>query len=485
MPSRSGASKKAPHHRKRPGIPALLVLLGTTIGVGSSAHAQTGLDRVFVLPQVVGSTPTTSNSGSDTTSDLRARQQALLDRTIRNPADLETTYAYVDASLALHDTEAAIGALERLVDYNPTLARANYQLGVLYYQLGSFDAAARYFRAAGASPTVEPQIQARIEALYPETVKQQSPSRWSGFLQTGIRYQSNASFIPEGGVVRLNGQDLLLLPSERRRADGSVFGLAQIAHDYDLQNQRGDVLETRFVGLGTKQFGVSEFDFGYVEASFGPRFGLPELMPGASIKPYVVGQTSLLRGEPAPYVSSGGGGVTLRLPIFANLTLDPGVEARVLGVNGRDALNASTVDSGHSIAGYLVTTAKLADDVDLEARFVGIRAEAGQPAQSFSKAGASLALSFQFDPPSDLIARKWKLSPFGGGAFLDFDRANAFVDPRIARRDKEYSAGVMLDAPLTATFGVSATVQYDRIDSNLPNYRQRGITVLGGPTARF
>jgi hypothetical protein len=59
------------------------------------------------------------------------------------------------------------------------------------------------------------------------------------------------------------------------------------------------------------------------------------------------------------------------------------------------------------------------------------------------------------------------------------------VDPRVTRHDTEVSAGVLLDAPLTGMFGVSAMVQFERIDSNLPNYRQRGVTVLGGPTARF
>ena len=467
--------------RSRHGIAAASVLLA--MGLAAPARAQSFLVR----PPPYEPTVTLPGRASETSGppDLRARQQALLERTRRNPLDFEATYDYVADSIGLHDKEAAIGALERLVNYNPRLARARYELGSLYFQMGSFDAAAHYLRTAAESPTLDPAVQARVEALYPEAVKQQGQSRWSGFLQAGLRYQSNASFIPSGGVLRLGGQDFLLTPQARRRADGSAFGLAQIGNDYDLQNQRGDVLETRILAFGSKQFQAADYDFGYLEVAFGPRFNLPELMQGASIKPSLVGQTSLLRGERAPYVSSGGAGVSMRLPVTPTLTLEPGIEARALGVNGQDGLGAATFGSGALVAGYVTASLALAPDLDLEARFIGVRSEADRATQNFTKGGAAVALSVQFDPPSDLIARKWRLSPFVGGALLGYDRTNPAIDPGVTRHDRELSTGLVLDAPLTATFGVSALLQYDRVDSNLPNYRQRGLTVLGGPTARF
>ena len=468
--------------------PAGLTLAALALAVGTvSARAQTA--PVLVRPDAVLA-PATPPGGAPAPAiaslDLRARQEALLARMRRDPTDHDATYAYVAVSNRLGDGEAAIGALERLLDYDPGLARAAYELGTLYHGLGSYDAASRYLRLAADSPRLEPVLASRVAALYADSVKQQSQSRWTGFIQAGLRFQSNATFIPAGGAVRLNGQDLFLAPAERRRrADGSGFALIQLGNDYDLENQRGDVLETRFLGFGSGQFSASAFDFGYAEASFGPRLGLPELMPGASIKPYIVGQTSALRAEGLPYVSSGGGGVTVRLPVASNVTLDLGVEGRAVGVSGRDPLNAATFNDGRSVAGYLVSSVRLTPDVDLEARVVGVRGDTDRAGQSFSKGGVSVALGVQFDAPSELIPRKWKLSPFVGGAALGVDRPNPAIDPRVARRDTEFSAGVALDAPLTAWLGLSALVQYDRIDSNIPNYRQRGLTVLGGPTARF
>jgi hypothetical protein len=39
--------------------------------------------------------------------------------------------------------------------------------------------------------------------------------------------------------------------------------------------------------------------------------------------------------------------------------------------------------------------------------------------------------------------------------------------------------------PVTASFGVSGTVQYARTNSNLQNFTNDDVTVLLGPTARF
>jgi hypothetical protein len=176
----------------------------------------------------------------------------------------------------------------------------------------------------------------------------------------------------------------------------------------------------------------------------------------------------------------------MRLPVLANLTVEPGLEGRALSVRDRDdAIAASTFNSGSALSAYLLSNAKLTDTIDLEARLIGVWADATLPSQSFGRFGWNVALNIQFDPPSELIPRKWKISPFVGGATVDFDGPNPAIDASVTRRDTEFRTGVLLDAPLTAMFGVSAALYYDRIDSNLTNYREHNLTVLGGPTARF
>jgi hypothetical protein len=43
----------------------------------------------------------------------------------------------------------------------------------------------------------------------------------------------------------------------------------------------------------------------------------------------------------------------------------------------------------------------------------------------------------------------------------------------------------MLATPITALFGITTTVQFDRTNSTLPNYRQSNFSILTGPTAQF
>lgn len=200
-----------------------------------------------------------------------SEQQNLFQQMVRNPSNHDVTFAYVKVATARGDYEAAIGALERLLFYNPKLTRVKYELGALYFRLGSYEMAKRYFKEALASPDIDPITKERVETYLPDTEKQLQPSRFSGFAQTGIRSQSNASFAPGAGVLRLGGQDLALLPTAQKKSDINWFGLVGLSHDYDLQNQRGDILETRAVGYLTEQSRLKDLNVGFVDVSFGSR----------------------------------------------------------------------------------------------------------------------------------------------------------------------------------------------------------------------
>src|SRR3954469_7939611 len=123
---------------------------------------------------------------------LASTQDRLWQAVARQPTNYNLTFDLVRVSSRLGDYEAAIGALERLLFYNPDLARIRYELGSLYYRLGSYEMAARYFKEALANPMLDRPTQERIETYLPLAEKQLQPSRFLGFLQAGIRTQSNA-----------------------------------------------------------------------------------------------------------------------------------------------------------------------------------------------------------------------------------------------------------------------------------------------------
>jgi len=413
-----------------------------------------------------------------------ARQDQLFQQMVRNPKNHELTFEFVRVATARGDYEAAIGALERLLFYNPKLTRVKYELGALYFRLGSYEMARRYFKEALASPDIDAITKQRVETYLPDTEKQLQQSRFSGFVQTGIRSQSNASFAPGGGVLRLGGQDLALLPTARQKSDINWFGLVGLSHDYDLQNQRGDVLETRAVGYLTQQSRLKDLNVGFFDVSFGPRLALaPELLPGATIKPYVVGGNTWLGGY--NYLSTVGAGVALKFPMNDRFSFGPDFEWRRAEFKTGDVVPVSGFNTGDWYTTSLSASWNIAQQIKLDARGLYRRGESAFVFQSFDQWAIEAALTLEFAPPADWMSRNWSIAPFVRRIETHFDAANPFIDPLTVRNDGQWSVGALFNAPITNAFGLSAAVQYDRTSSSLPNYRLENFSVMFGPTARF
>lgn len=413
-----------------------------------------------------------------------AEQDQLFQQMVRNPGNHEVTFAYVKVATARGDYEAAIGALERLLFYNPRLTRVKYELGALYFRLGSYEMAKRYFKEALASPDIDAITKERVETYLPDTEKQLQPSRFSGFAQTGIRSQSNASFAPGGGVLRLGGQDLALLPTARQKSDVNWFGLVGLAHDYDLQNQRGDILETRAVGYLTEQSRLKDLNVGFIDASFGPRLALaPELLPGVTVKPFVVGGMTWLDG--ATYLSTVGAGVSLKAAVNDRFSFGPEFEWRRAEFRTGDVVPVSGFNTGDWFTTSLSGSWTIAQQIKLDARGLYRRGDSAFVFQSFDQWAVEAALTLEFAPPFDWMSRNWSIAPFARWIDTRFDAPNPFIDPLTTRSDGQWSVGALFNAPVTKTFGVSAAIQYDKTNSSLPNYRLENFSVMFGPTARF
>ncbi len=411
-----------------------------------------------------------------------SEQQNLFQQMVRNPGNHEVTFAYVKVATSRGDYEAAIGALERLLFYNPKLTRVKYELGALYFRLGSYEMAKRYFKEALASPDIDPITKERVETYLPDTEKQLQPSRFSGFAQTGIRSQSNASFAPGAGVLRLGGQDLALLPTARQKSDINWFGLVGLSHDYDLQNQRGDVLETRAVGYLTEQSRMKDLNVGFVDLSFGPRLALaPELLPGVTIKPYVVGGNTWLGG--VSYFSTAGAGVGIKIPVNDRFSFGPDFEWRRADFRNTDPVAGFGSSDWYTTS--LTGSWNISQQIKLDARGLYRRGDASLVFQSFDQWAFEAALTLEFGPPVAWMSRNWSIAPFVRWIDTRFDAANPFIDPLTVRSDHQWSVGALFNAPITKNFGISAAVQYDKTDSSLPNYRLDNFSVMFGPTARF
>lgn len=411
-------------------------------------------------------------------------QQQLFEQTLREPMNHELTFEYARVATANGDYEAAIGAFERLLFYNPNLTRVKYELGTLYFRMGSYEMARRYFREALSSPDLHPVTRARIETYLPDAEKQLQQSRLSGYFNTGVRYQSNPGFAPSSGAILLGGQDFALLPTVQRRSDWNWFGIAGLSHDYDLQNQQGDTFETRFVGYATHQFRVKDLDVALFDLSWGPRLALaPELWPGATVKPYVVGGKAWIDGS--SYLATFGAGVSLSLPVTNRITLGPEFEWRRASIDSKGLSLLSGFDSGDWYTGGLASSIKIYEWLKLDTRGLYRRGESDLVWHSFDQWVGEAALTIEFAPPFEMISRNWSLVPFAKVIRTEFDAANPFINPLTVRADRQWIVGAMFNAPIAKGFGVSATVQYDKVDSTIKNYTQDNVSVMIGPTARF
>jgi tetratricopeptide (TPR) repeat protein len=422
-------------------------------------------------------------SGRDALAATVEDQQRLLAAMLHEPTNYDAAFEYVRVSEDLSDYEAAIGALERLLFYNPGLTRAQIELGMVYYRLGSYENALYHFKAASASPQLDPAVLPRLDAYASDTQKELQQSRFYGFLQTGLRYQSNAAALPDAGLIRILGVDVPTGTTAPQKADGNAFALVRLSHDFDFQNQRGDVLETRFYGYGTKQFSLSQFDFGYAEASIGPRFGLPAQVQGLSVKPYVVGNLSWIGG--AQFLNSGGGGVNLRIQPTSLWSFEPGFEYRRISVTNPGIGPISALGNGDFYTVSLTGSYRFNQTFSLELRPLYSRASSVNAWQSFDQVGVDAGLRIEFDPPALAIPYRWVLTPYLRVAWAGFDAPDPTVDASVTRRDIDYRAGLLVDLPIAANFGFSGMLQYVRSNSNLPNFRYDDFSVLFGPTARF
>ena len=410
-------------------------------------------------------------------------QQRLYEKMVRQPTNYALTSAFVRAATENGDYEAGIGALERLLFYNPNLAHVKYELGTLYYRLGAYEMAGRYFREAQTSPALDAAMKESITSYLANADRQTQQSRFSVFAQTGLRYQTNANFGPSSGIARINGIDQPLSSTAKRASDWNWFGVIGLSHDYDLENQRGDVLETRFIGYDSQQFKFHDLDVGLVDLSVGLRMPLSEIFPAATIKPYAVGGNTWVGS--ARYLTSGGAGFQLRLPVSPLLTVTPEFEWRNVNYSSNDPQPTATFATGNILTGGLSATLAVSENVRIESKGYYRRGLASFSFQTYDQWVGEAALTVQFTSPIPSMSGSWSVSPFGRLLWTSFDSANPYIDPAVVRTDEEWVAGARFDVPISATFGVSATVQYDRTHSTLTNYSQDNFSVMAGPTARF
>lgn len=98
----------------------------------------------------------------------RAAYDAAFQESLRNPADPHTIVRYAEAALKIGDLEGGIAALERLLLIDADNPEVQLELGVLYFRLGSMEAAKSYLEAVRDSRRASAEQKSKAESFIKE-----------------------------------------------------------------------------------------------------------------------------------------------------------------------------------------------------------------------------------------------------------------------------------------------------------------------------
>lgn len=414
---------------------------------------------------------------------LKAEHDALFAKVLLDPANVELSFRYAEVATKLGDYEAAIGALERIIFYNPNLPRVRLELGLLYFRLGSFEMSRSYFESAISGPDVPVEVRNRVAGFLTEIERRAQTTQLAFFGQVGLRYQTNANAGPNSPNVRALGFDAVLSRQYTKRPDWNAFALGGLRYVHDFENQRGDVFEAQLTTYYSRQFEVKRLNTGLIEGNIGPRLAIePDALPGWSVKPYLIAGGVTLGDN--PYLLNTGAGVTVAIPLIVAL-IEPGYEIRRRSFRNSSDVPNATEQRGRLHTGFVNISGTFLPELRWNTRVAFNRGDARVDHNSYRSVAVDVGLAYEFLPPMIESARKWTLSPFVGFSNTRYDEANWIVDPTTRRRDREWRVGTSLDMPIWANAGLGLMLQYTSVKSNIPNYSTKNFSATFGPTVRF
>jgi hypothetical protein len=430
----------------------------------------------------------------DDRAALEAQKAALFQQMLHDPANLTTTLAYADAAARLGDNEAAVSALERLLLFNPNLPRVDLELGVLYYRMGSFDAARSYLqKVATLNPPTD--VQASADRYLGMIGALDSPQHLTGYFLFGPTYQSDATVSSSNALVQSPISNQLLGNTFTKQTGINLSGAGGVLYSYDLGTQDRDAFEVGGVGFADHYFRNSNIDLDFGEVTAGPRLRYPNLgipfVEWASLKPYaIVNEVGL--GEQQYFYTLGAG-------LEATAVLWGDVSARVAyefrnknftaapdrpassGLTGNDNLVNFTLKKPITANSVLVGEF---DYLNQSTRF-----------NYFSNNTYAVAASYQvhYNDPTGMIKLPLQTEIFGSRTWSIYGAPDPCCatspSPNVFsgsdRLDRHWRFGATQNFPITPTLSVVLQVERDVVSSNLPVYGYTSNTVLLGPQFRF
>jgi hypothetical protein len=457
----------------------------------------TRLCGAVVLAVVLWSTTAAAqpSSGSEK-SRLEARKESLFKQMLRNPADLDATFAYADVSARLGDYEAAVSALDRMLLFNPNLPRVELEIGALYFRMGSYDLARDYFlRATASNPP--PEVRARIGQYLAQIEKATSRHHLSGYLFFGGQYQSDANVAPGSPLILSPIGPVLLNSPFVKQPSGSIFGSGSLLYSYDLEDQRRDSIDVTAVGYINHYFNslVSRLDLALVEITAGPRINFPAggLLGNvaASVKPYAIGDEVGL-GE-AQYFAAYGTGLEYDESVWNDMLIKTVFEFRQKYFTNTNLRPLSTGLNGNDKLVTVAVSKPVYNNQQLNLEFDYLEQTTDLPYYTNATYAVLGAYRVNYDAPFKFGPYPWQTAAFIGRAWSIYQSpdpcCNTSSTPATfstsSQLTQRWRFGLTQTVAVTPNIAVTLQVERDIVSSNLPIYAYTSNSVLLGPQIRF
>jgi tetratricopeptide (TPR) repeat protein len=440
-------------------------------------------------------------SGNEKTQ-LEARKEALFQEMLRNPGNLDVTFAYADVAARLGDYEAAVSALDRMLLFNPNLPRVQLEIGALYFRMGSYDLAHDYFaRAAAANPP--PAVRERIDEYMALIDKASSRNHFSGYAFFGAQHQSDANVAPGSPLILSPIGPVLLNSQFSKQASGSIFGSGSILYSYDLEDQRRDSVDVTAVGYANHYFNtnVNHLDLDLFELTAGPRINFPSggLLGNiaASVKPYIIGDEVGLGGS--QYFGAIGTGLEYDETVWNDVLLKSVFEFRNKSFTNVSSRPLSTGLDGNDKLLSVSLNKPVAANALLNLEFDYLDQTTKFSYYANSTYAVIAAYRMNYDAPFKLTAFPWETSLFLGRAWSIYRSPDpccvtgTHFDPETGTTVESFSSQLTqrwrfgLTEAVAVTPRVSMVLQLERdiVSSNLPIYAYTSSSILLGPQIRF
>jgi tetratricopeptide (TPR) repeat protein len=427
-------------------------------------------------------TPAARNAGAQESGASLAEMDRLFQQILRKPSDLDANLRFAQVAIALKDYEAAIGAFERLLFYNPDNGDVQLQLGRLYLELQSTQMARNYFAAAAQAPAASASVRQQANAFLAK-IDGVATKPWWVYASFGARYQSNANAGPNQQIIRAFGQAQVAPQTTTKQADWNIFALTSAYYGWSFDD-RGDTLEFNVAGYYALQNKLSRLDLGLIDLQVGPRFMLPnQTIANLSVRPYAIATYTALGGS--TYFSGPGAGVTVRHDLGSFSTLEHFGEYRRKSYENSFDYPLATEQTGNLWSYALQATGTVTGNLKYVGRFTLNHNVAARAFNSFDQVAFDVGLPFEFTGPVTLGPGPWIVTPTVGFSDTRYGGPDPSVDPFDTRHDTEWRAGVRFDIPIFASVGFMTLISYSVVDSNIINYDTRNLSVSFGSTLRF